>query len=132
CSAYIKKDKVDRLLAKYGSFCVAGQGSTVPYIRRELDRQRKPYYIVQSYAPDVLANLPEPFDCLLICGAMGKFPVSGPAVALMNRGHGWQTQDIDDPELISSQFAGPPYPTSGEDWFYPFQKDRVRSANEEH
>ncbi|HWY15763.1 MAG TPA: AMP-binding protein [Rhizomicrobium sp.] len=131
CSAYIKKDKVDRLLAKYESFCIAGQSSSIPYIRRELDRQRKAYYCVQSYAPDILAKLAGSFDCLLICGAMGKFPVSGPAAAIMSRGHGWQTQNIDDPELSGCQFTEDSYPATREDWFYPFQKDRIRSANEE-
>jgi hypothetical protein len=62
CSHLADKDAVDKVLAKYGSFCIAGQNASAPYIRQQLERMGKPYVQSTSYAPEVLSPLAGKFE----------------------------------------------------------------------
>lgn len=132
CSHFTAKDNVDKLLAKFDSFCIVGQTASVPYIRKELQRLGKKFVEVRSYAPEILRTLPEKFDCLLICGSQGNFPIEVPAAAIMTAQRKWTTLHIDDPELRDLTFTIEKHkaPRSGTDWFYPFEMNRRRNVAE--
>jgi len=122
CSRMVNGSSVDKLLAHYKSFCVAGQDGSVPYVRRKLEALGKQFVQVPSYAPEILRNVTEPFDCLVICGPQGRYPIETPAAALMVAQSQWKrTKNIDDPNIAKLSFivSRERAPVSGEDWFYP-------------
>ena len=129
CSHYIIAGAVETVLAKYASFCVVGQDSSVPYIRARLDQLGKPYVQARSYAPAALAHIGQDYDCILICGPQGRYLLKKPAIGIMRPSNAWLVANVDDAELSSLEFthrrsAGPP---SGEDWFHVFTLDRRRT-----
>lgn len=132
CSHFTEKAHVDKLLGKFDSFCIVGQTSSVPYIRKELQRLGKKFFEVRSYAPEILKTTPEKFDCLLICGSQGNFPIDVPAAAIMTAQRKWSTLNIDDPELrdLSFTIEKRKAPRSGKDWFYVFDLSRRRNVAE--
>jgi hypothetical protein len=93
-------------------------------------RRGKPFIQVPSYAPEILKGLADPFDCLLICGPQGNYPIDAPAAAVMTSQGKWQTLHMADPELAALTFKTRTgdLPESGRDWFYPFGFDRRRTA----
>lgn len=130
CSRMVGRPQLDRVLDRFRRFCIVGQPSSVPYVRRRLDAPGKPYVVVPSYAPEVLERVEEPFDCLLVCGAQGNAPVRGPAVALMQPTGRWWTLGIEDPEIkdvvtVLGRRAAPP---TSDAWFYPFGRNRLANA----
>jgi acyl-CoA synthetase (AMP-forming)/AMP-acid ligase II len=135
CSAFANKDYTDKLIDRFNSFCLVGQTASVPYIAKELERKGKPFILVPSYAPEIIDTVPKEYECVLICGAMGKFSIDRPAAAIMNTGLPWVTQHIDAPELASfrrfSDVArGHQVPESGQDWYYPYEMVRGRNIKE--
>jgi hypothetical protein len=130
CSHFVEQSLVDSVIAKFDRFCIAGQRSSLPYVRMELERQNKSFVYAASYAPEILKELPEAYDCVVICGPQGKYKIEGPAVALMRAGGNWRTQNIDDPSIARHSFNMAPegIPESGQDWFYPFSLDRGKDA----
>jgi acyl-CoA synthetase (AMP-forming)/AMP-acid ligase II len=127
CSHFANQPHIDILLHAYGSFCIAGQASSIPYIRQALQAAGKRYVCVPSYAPEILATVEEPYECLLICGAWGDFPITTPAGAIMFINNGAAgTINITDPRLTRLLFkrnAGYD-PPSATDWFYPAKLHR--------
>jgi hypothetical protein len=103
----------------------------VPYIRHELHRLGKPYIQASSYSPEILGQYKGQFDCLLICGSQGNYPIDVPAAAIMRAGAAWITRHIDDPELDVKSFstAQVEAPPSGLDWYYPYELDAKRNAD---
>jgi acyl-CoA synthetase (AMP-forming)/AMP-acid ligase II len=130
CSRIVNRSSVDKLLAHYQSFCVVGQDGSVPYVRRKLDEMGKKYVQVPSYAPEILRNVKEPFECMVICGSQGRYPIDAPAAALMVAQSSWKrTKNIDDPSIANLAFivSRERAPESGSDWFYPPGMDRGRN-----
>jgi len=129
CAHLVSKEAADKVIAKFDRFCIVGQRSSVPYLRKEMERQGKSYIYAASYAPEILGSLPQEYDCVVICGAQGDFAVEGPAVALMRATRIERIMSIDDPALEKMPFNPPfhAYPDSGTDWFYPF--DLAREVN---
>jgi acyl-CoA synthetase (AMP-forming)/AMP-acid ligase II len=128
CSHFANRPAIDQLLAAYDSFCIAGQESSIPYIRDVLTRAGKRFSFVPSFAPEILATVEEPFDCLLICGAWGDFEVTTPAAAVMFVAYGGaSTFNISDPKLSSLTFkrSAALDPESASDWFYPGKLHRT-------
>jgi hypothetical protein len=127
CSHFANQPHIDVLLHSYNSFCIAGQAASIPYIRQALEQAGKRYVCVPSYAPEILATIEEPYDCLLICGAWGDFPITTPAAAIMFINNGAAgTINITDPRLARLLFkrnAGYD-PPSATDWFYPAKLHR--------
>jgi acyl-CoA synthetase (AMP-forming)/AMP-acid ligase II len=122
CSHAIKQEPIDLLLEHFERFCIAGRPSSVPYIRKRLAELGKPLMYIPSYAPEVVAAAGDAFDCILICGAMGQFPIAYPAVALQHVGQSWRTLNL---EKFGDKFAHlnvhgsmEAVPGSGEDWFH--------------
>lgn len=132
CSHNTDQKKIDKILAKFDSFCIAGQTASVPYIRKQLEQSGKTYSYVPSYAPEILKKTPAKFDCLLICGAQGRYAIDIPAATIMKASPKWSTVHIDDPELENAVFWTDPSdaPVTGEDWFYPFEVSRMKNAKE--
>ena len=126
CSHYVCREPVDDLVSHFDSFCIAGQQSSVAHLRKEIERQGKRYVYAASYAPEILKNVPEEYDCLVICGPQGAYEIEGPAVALMPITMRWRVKDIDDPKIAHAKYniAGRELPESGTDWFYPFPLER--------
>lgn len=125
CSYLGRKKAIDLVLAKYDRFCIVGQRSSAPYIRKELERQGKGYFYLNSYAPEIIGSAPERPDCVLICGAQGEHKLDLPTVAIMKASGAWNTQNIDDPILDATEFVygKASAPASGYDWYYPFTLD---------
>jgi acyl-CoA synthetase (AMP-forming)/AMP-acid ligase II/tetratricopeptide (TPR) repeat protein len=122
CSHFADQKSIDRLLASYGSFCIAGQDASIPYIRQALDRAGKPYAMVPSFAPEILATVEQPYECLLICGAWGDYQGETPAAAIMFAAYaGARTFNIADRRLAALSFKRNASfdPPSATDWFYP-------------
>jgi acyl-CoA synthetase (AMP-forming)/AMP-acid ligase II len=122
CSHFAHQPSIDKLLAAYSRFCIAGQDSSIPYIRRKLAESGKWFRSVPSYAPEILATITEPYDCLLICGAWGDYPIETPAAAIMFVADtGARCLNITDPELARLNFKrnAKHDPPSAEDWFNP-------------
>jgi acyl-CoA synthetase (AMP-forming)/AMP-acid ligase II len=130
CSHFIDSGSIDSVIASYDRFCIAGQKASLPYVRKELERQGKSYVVSASYSPEMLKALHGQYDCVLICGAQGNYQVEGPAVALMRSSHAWRTQNTDK-KVARLKFQLPPesFPETGTDWFYPF--GIARQANVE-
>jgi acyl-CoA synthetase (AMP-forming)/AMP-acid ligase II len=130
CSHMSKKALVDKVLQKYERFCIVGQPSSVPYIRSELARLGKSYIQASSYSPAILAQYKGQFDCLLICGSQGNYPIEVPAAAIMRASAAWITRHIEDPDLDVRTFstAKVEAPPSGHDWYYPYEFDVTRNA----
>lgn len=126
CSHVVAKDAIEAVVSKFDSFCVVGQHSSVPYLREEIERQGKPYVYASSYSREVLDQLPQDYDCLVICGAQGEYELGKPTVALMRASKEWRIRNIDDPELAGVPFNIPwkRVAPTGTDWFYPFPIDR--------
>lgn len=132
CCHVVRQDAADKVIAAFDSFCIAGQRSSVPYLRKEMERQGKDYVYVTSYSSEMLKQLPQEYDCLVICGAQGEYKIEGPTVALMRASKKWRVKGIDDPDISRLHFnpALKAYPQSGTDWFYRFAFDRDGNIGE--
>jgi acyl-CoA synthetase (AMP-forming)/AMP-acid ligase II len=122
CSHFADQANIDTLLESFDSFCIAGQESSIPYIRQKLAAAGKRFVTVPSYAPEILATVPHPYDCLLICGAWGDYRIDGPAAAIMfTANSAARAFNVDDPALKSLIFkrSAAYDPPSATDWFYP-------------
>jgi acyl-CoA synthetase (AMP-forming)/AMP-acid ligase II len=130
CAHLVVEDAVKTVASKFDSFCIAGRPSSVPYLRKELDRLGKPYVYAASYSQEVLANVPQDYDCIVICGPQGEYPLAKPTVALMRASKKWRVTNIDDDEIQDLQLNPrvKDYPATGTDWFYPFPLDRKNNA----
>jgi acyl-CoA synthetase (AMP-forming)/AMP-acid ligase II len=122
CSHAVKQAPIDMLIDQFDRICVAGQSSSVPYIRKRLEALGKTYLNIPSYAPEIVKAAGD-IDCILICGAMGDFPIEIPAVALQHVGLPWRTKNL---ERFGNKMAHlnvhgsmEDAPVSGDDWFYP-------------
>ena len=104
----------------------------MPYLRKEMERQGKSYIYVASYSSEMLKQLPQEYDCLVICGAQGEYDIQGPTVALMRASKEWRIKGIDDPDIrdLHCNPALKAYPKSGTDWFYKFAFDRESNIGE--
>jgi len=131
CSHFVDSARLDRLLARYDRFCLAGQEASVPYISNALTRAGKTFIRVPSFAPEILASRHSEFDCVLICGPQGSYPVHVPVAAVMRNGERWTTLHIDDSDLANIQVwcEYPDAPASGSDWFYQFGMERMAQAS---
>ncbi len=121
CSHFGHQPHIDVMLQRFDSFCIAGQAASIPYIRDTLTRMGKRFTLVPSYAPEILATVAEPYDCLLICGAWGDYPITTPAGAVMFINYGSaSTYNIDDPLLTRLRFKRNARhdPPSATDWFH--------------
>ena len=132
CCHVVRQDAADQVIAAFDSFCIAGQRSSVPYLRKEMERQGKSYIYVASYSSEMLKQLPQEYDCLVICGAQGEYDIQGPTVALMRASKEWRIKGIDDPDIrdLHCNPALKAYPKSGTDWFYKFAFDRESNIGE--
>ena len=119
------------VLDSFSSFLIAGQPASVPYVRRVLDAKNKPYQLVPSYAPKVLAHA-EGAEAILICGAQGRYPTHLPTVAVMKADPGWENRNIEAADLRNgSCFLDlSESPASGEDWYYPWPRARLAQYSE--
>jgi acyl-CoA synthetase (AMP-forming)/AMP-acid ligase II len=126
CAHFVNEDAIKTVVSKFDSFCIAGQRSSIPYLRQEIERQGKPYVYAASYSRETLENLPQDFDCLVICGPQGDYEVYKPTVALMRSSKDWRVTNTDDRELHKMMLNPRPkyFPPTGSDWFYPFPIDR--------
>lgn len=122
CSHAIKQEPIDLLLSQFDRIAVAGRPASVPYIRKRLAALGKAYVNIPSYAPEVVQAAAEPFDCLLICGAMGNFRIEGPAVALQHVGLPWRVLNLEPFgslfEHLGVHGALEDMPDSGHDWHH--------------
>jgi acyl-CoA synthetase (AMP-forming)/AMP-acid ligase II len=121
CSHAIKQEPIDLLLEQFDRIATAGPKSSVPYIRKRLEALGRPYQNLPSYAPEIVNEAGE-IDCILICGAMGNFPINVPAAALQHVGLNWRTQNMErfGNKLAHLNVHGTmeDIPASGDDWFY--------------
>jgi acyl-CoA synthetase (AMP-forming)/AMP-acid ligase II len=126
CAHVVDEDAIQTVISKFDSFCIAGQRSSVPYLRKELERQGKPYVYTSSYSREAMEKLPQDFDCLVICGPQGEYPVHKPAIALMRASKNWRVTNTDDRDLNTMKLNPRPefHHATGTDWFYPFPIER--------
>jgi hypothetical protein len=121
CSRVSDREAIERVLASYDRFCIVGQDSSIPYLAPRLAALGKSLVRAGSYAPDVIGPLQDQYDCMLICGPQGRYPITKPAVALMAAESERQTWNIADPDITGLTFVvrATQAPTSGSDWFAP-------------
>lgn len=122
CSGYVNHEAVGKVLDRFDRFVIAGQRASAPFVEREIARRRKSFQRVGSFAPEALAALPEPYDCVLICGAMGSFQIDGPAFSLMHDGSGTDARGLpDDDPLMALRYAANKVEgaKSRTDWYSP-------------
>ncbi|MFN6954434.1 MAG: AMP-binding protein [Acetobacteraceae bacterium] len=121
CSRITDRDAIERVLARYDRFCIVGQDASIPYLAPRIAALGKSLVRAGSYAPDVIGPLQDSFDCMLICGPQGRYPITTPAVALMAAESERQTWNITDPEITRLGFVVPSShaPASGTDWLPP-------------
>ncbi|MCR0983684.1 AMP-binding protein [Roseomonas populi] len=126
CSRIVDRDSVDKVLDRFDRFCIVGQECSVPYVARRLEELGKPYVRSPSYAPDALAPLSDSFDCILICGAQGRYAIEKPAVALMAADPTQNTWNFPDPSFETMTFVVPQTraPATGQDWYVSFALER--------
>jgi acyl-CoA synthetase (AMP-forming)/AMP-acid ligase II len=127
CSRYVVAGSVDAVVDAFSSFCVVGQASSVAYLTRLLEARGKPFVRVQSYSQEILAGLVQEFECLVICGPKGRYPITKPAAALMPAQGEWLTLNMPTPELQRLKFyVGRAHaPKTGDDCFYPLVLSRI-------
>jgi acyl-CoA synthetase (AMP-forming)/AMP-acid ligase II len=121
CSRVSDREAIERVLARYERFCIVGQDSSIPYLAPRIAQLGKSLVRAGSYAPDVIGPLQDSFDCMLICGPQGRYPITKPAVALMAAESERQTWNIADAEITKLVFVVPSSqaPQSGTDWLTP-------------
>lgn len=125
CSHLTRKEDIDKLLPVFERYCIAGQPSSVPYIATELARVGKSFAVVPGFEPEMLSSV-APYDCLLICGAQGPYPITTPAAAIMKSTPAWRTFRLQAPDLAKLSFtvAHEEFPPSNTDWCYAHPLDR--------
>ena len=133
CAHNVSQVAVDLIVERYERFCIAGLASSVPYLRRALDRAGKSYVQVPSYAEKILARLDFDYDCLVICGAWGEPPaeLDKPIIALQHIGLGWRTRNLGEfaEELGEPEGA---YVHSASDWLHLFALERGKDHEQWH
>ncbi len=120
CSRISNQKAIDAVLDSFDRFCVVGQESSVPYVAHRLEAMGKSFIRTMSYQPVAMKGLLDETDCILICGAKGKYTLTKPAVALMGADRtvdDWNPPDLD---VEGDDFVEPVTraPVSGQDWFY--------------
>ncbi|MYZ48939.1 AMP-binding protein [Propylenella binzhouense] len=128
CSNFADREHLDLVLDRFGSFAIAGQPASVPYIARKLEEKGKPFTIVPSYAPAILGSLDPAPECLLTCGAQGRYEIAVPAIAVMMASAQWRTLNVTDPDLRDKPAWSSVKPTSGTDWLHRFDLERVENG----
>jgi len=130
CTHPVFENTIKIVASKFDRFCIAGQRSSVPYLRKELERLGKSYVYVASYSRGTMEKLPQDYECLVICGPQGDYELNKPTVALMRASKKWRVINTDDPELLDMQMNPRPrsYAQTGTDWFYPFPIDRAANV----
>jgi hypothetical protein len=119
CSHMVNKVPVDSILARFDSFCIAGQDSSVPYVSSEIERLGKRYVRLPSHAAEALEQLEERYDCLILCGTWGETDTEMPVVALQHASQTWRTLNLG--EFGESLPYLNDRPVSGADWFLTFE-----------
>jgi acyl-CoA synthetase (AMP-forming)/AMP-acid ligase II len=130
CSISVSREAIDRVVERYDRFCIAGPASSLPYLRRELDRQGKSYVHVPSYAKQILSGLDFEYDCLVICGAMGELPTEfdKPIIALQHIGLEQRTWNVGE---FAGEIAGlEEHVQSGVDWLHLFELERAKDLEQ--
>jgi hypothetical protein len=122
CSHMVNKKAVDLILGHFESFCIAGQPSSIPYVRRELERLGKDYCATPSHAMPALENLIGSFECLLLCGPVGKLGIDVPVVALQHAEVAWRTRNLKGLEARLPRLHDTP--VSSSDWYHTFDLKR--------
>jgi hypothetical protein len=121
CSRFANREAIEEVLARYDRFCIVGQESSVPYLAGRIAALGKSFVRAASYAPAMVGPLEDRFDCMLICGPQGRYPITKPAVAVMSADPLRQTWNIADPAIAGLDFVVPAgeAPESGADWLLP-------------
>jgi hypothetical protein len=116
----VKPEAIEAILQRYGSFYVAGVAASLPYVRRRLTELGKPYSVVPSYAPRAIRASGAQHECVLICGAMGRYDLDLPAFALQHVASPWRVRNVaDDLAYLNDAAAYRVRPKSGTDWYHP-------------
>lgn len=120
CSRFVDERAVDRIVAAYDRFCVVGQECSVPYLVKKLEAAGKSFIRSASYSEAAIGGRLDDFDCVVICGAQGRYVLKKPGVALMAADPPAWTWNIDDDELAKLNPVVPfiNAPESGQDWYY--------------
>ena len=119
---------LDVVLEAFDRFCVVGHECSVSYVAEKLAELGKPYQRTMSYQPEALAGVIDEVDCVVICGAQGRYASDKPAVALM--GADRTVQNWTPPARRGAKgpliFVEPvtQAPASRTDWYYPFALER--------
>jgi len=70
CSFLLNRMAIDFVTRIYGSFCIVGLPSSIPYLQKRLDLLGKPYFFSTQTTPTR-----DDYECLLLTGAVGgKMP----------------------------------------------------------
>jgi hypothetical protein len=123
CSHMVNGAAIDQIVASFDRFCISGEMSSLPYLHRKLDALGKPYIRVPSHSPNILRPLLQDFDCLLICGSVGRVEPRVPAVALQHADVPWRCQNIG--ALADTLPPIWSVPASGVDWYHSFALGRT-------
>ena len=128
CSHKVVSSVIDQVIDRFDRFCISGSKASLPYVQQRLQALGKSFVRVPSHSPEMLEPLRQDFDCLLICGAVGRVDPSLPAAAFQFAELGWRVQNLGAwAEML------PPMndvPASGTDWFHavPLSRDVDRSV----
>jgi len=127
CSRYVDSQAVDAVLNSYDRFCIVGQECSVPYVAQRLTAMGKSFVRSPSYNEAAIGGIADQYDCVIVCGAQGRYTLDKPGVALMA---------ADPPQDVWNLPPGSPLaelvfvvpmkraPVSGLDWFYPHPMER--------
>ena len=122
CSIKVTSSSIDEVIDRFERFCISGSKGSLPYVRQRLEALGKPYIRVPSHTSEILRPLRAQFDCLLICGSVGRVDPQVPAAAFQHAEEGWRVQNLG----ILTETLAPMHdlPPSGTDWFHSFALSR--------
>ena len=118
----VSASAIDPIIDGFDRFCISGSKSSLPYVRQRLEALGKPFIRVPSHSPELLRPLRDAFDCLLICGSVGRVDADVPTAALQHAELGWRVQKLG--KLTDTLPPMQDAPPSGTDWFHTFPLSR--------
>jgi acyl-CoA synthetase (AMP-forming)/AMP-acid ligase II len=119
CSHMVKPEAIEAILQRFSSFYIAGVGGSLPYVRRRLEELGKPYTVIPGYAHQALRASRAQHECVLICGAMGRYDLDLPAFALQHVAAPWRARNVDgELAYLNDAAAYRVRAKSGTDWYH--------------
>jgi acyl-CoA synthetase (AMP-forming)/AMP-acid ligase II len=119
CSVMAQRQLVDQVAEHFESFYIAGQPSSLPYLRERLDALGKPYAMISSLTREAIDQVPKKHECLVVCGSWGDPPSDLPVIVFQHIGTGWRVNPMAQAtiRLRQTRRGLNDMPPSAADWY---------------